>query len=260
LIGRGQPRRRSHLLTAAAFSTLALALFARAVNEALSERGLSAPFASSPMQTFVFGLAAIFPVAATLGFLLMCNDRLYHELVRHAAVDALTGLNNRRTLDELATRAIATAVQNNESMAMLMLDADHFKHINDAHGHEAGDEALRTLADVLQRSLQGDAMLGRVGGEEFVVVLPQADGPRAYAAAERLRVAVENTEFHVQREHVPLRVSIGIAVIDRDDDFAGLLRRADRAMYAAKRAGRNCVHGPLPFDADSAGKQERVPA
>jgi diguanylate cyclase (GGDEF)-like protein len=258
LMGQGPPRRRSHLLTAAAFATLALALLARAANELLSEHALSAPFVSSPMQTIVFGLAAVFPVAATLGFLLMCNDRLHQELKHHATVDTLTGINNRRTLDELATRAIALAHQHNERLAMLMLDADHFKHINDVHGHEGGDEALRILTAVLQRSLRSEAMVGRVGGEEFVVVLPQADEPCARASAENLRAAVEDTVFHIRNERVPLRVSIGIAMIEGGDDFASLLRRADQAMYAAKRAGRNCVHGPSSIAAVAAPAVERV--
>lgn len=258
LMWQGQPRRRSHLLTAAAFSALALALFARAANESLSAQALSAPFASSPMQTVAFGLAAVFPVAATLGFLLMCNDRLHQELKHHASVDTLTGINNRRTLDELATGAIARALQNNERLAMLMLDADHFKHINDVHGHEGGDEALRILSEVLRRSLHTDAMAGRVGGEEFVVVLPQADEPSARASAERLRAAIEDTVFHIRGERVPLRVSIGIAMIEDGDDFASLLRRADQAMYAAKRAGRNCVQGPLVSAPGSAAEAGRV--
>jgi diguanylate cyclase (GGDEF)-like protein len=253
LLGQGLPRRRGYLLTAAAFASLAVALLARALYVSVQEQVVATPFSSSPMQTIVFGLAAAFPVAATLGFLLMCNDRLYQELKHLATFDGLTGLNNRRALGELATRAIAAAQQGNERLAMLMLDADHFKHINDVYGHEGGDEALRTLAAVLRRSLRSGAMLGRVGGEEFVVVLPQADEACARDSAERLRVAVENAECRVQGERVPLRVSIGVAVIDGGDDFASLLRRADRAMYAAKRAGRNCVHGPLPANAAEVG-------
>ncbi|HSE11228.1 MAG TPA: GGDEF domain-containing protein [Rudaea sp.] len=245
LVSPGESRRRSHLLTAAAFSVLAFALFVRAAYEGLREQPMAMPFASTPMQAIVFGLAAAFPVAATLGFLLMCNDRLYQELVRHAALDALTGINNRRALDELATQAIATAQRNGANLAMLMLDADHFKHINDVYGHEGGDEALKTLTTVLLRSLGGDVMVGRVGGEEFAVVLPHADVSRARATAESLRAAVESTQFHIQGERVLLRVSIGIALMDRDDDFSSILRRADQAMYAAKRAGRNCVQGPL---------------
>jgi diguanylate cyclase (GGDEF)-like protein len=179
-------------------------------------------------------------------------------LKHHATVDALTGINNRRTLDDLATRAIALAQESDEGLAVLMLDADHFKHINDVHGHEGGDEALRILAAVLQHSLPSDAMVGRVGGEEFVVVLPRADAPCARASAETLRAAVEDTVFHIQGGRVPLRVSIGIAVLEGGDDFASLLRRADQAMYAAKRAGRNCVHGPLPVETVSASAAQHV--
>ncbi len=238
------PRRRSHLLTAAAFLAVAAVLAVRVAYEGLRPDVLPHAFAASWMQSAVFAIAACFPIVATIGFVLMASDRLNQELERQAALDALTGVCNRRTLGEQAARALALAHRHKRPLAGLLIDADHFKRINDVHGHEAGDEALQTLAAVLQCSLRAGDLFGRLGGEEFVVVLPEADEAAARASAERLRAAVEQAEFAAQHRRVPLRISIGIAVIDDHDDFADLLRRADQAMYAAKRAGRNCVCGP----------------
>ena len=241
----GSLRRRSYLLTAAAFALPACVLIVRAVYEGLRVHSLSSAFASTPMQSAVFGIAAFLPVISTLGFVLMCNDRLNRELVRQASLDPLTGISNRRALGEAAERAIAAASRNGHGLAVLLVDADHFKRINDEYGHAAGDSALKMLVEALCSVLRREDLFGRLGGEEFVVVLPEADPASARYAAERLRQAVERTEFVIQRTTVPLYVSIGIALYQSGhDDFATLLRRADQAMYAAKRAGRNCVAGP----------------
>lgn len=244
LLDWDQPRRRSHLLTATAFLALAGVLILRIVYEGLRDGTLASAFAPTPMQTAVFALAAFSPTVATLGFVLMCGDRLHQELERQATIDSLTGISNRRTLGELATRAIAAAHRHRRSLGLLLLDADHFKRINDVYGHEVGDEALQLIAATLQCELRSEDLLGRLGGEEFVIVLPDADDAAARAGAERLRHAVEATEFSAQHRRIPLSISVGVAVIDDNDDFASLLRRADQAMYAAKRAGRNRVIGP----------------
>jgi len=244
LIDVHPPRRRSQLLTAAAFLLLALVLLLRVAYEGLRTDELVHAFAASPMQTVVFAIAAVFPTVATLGFVLMCSDRLHQELERQATIDSLTGISNRRTLGELATRAIASAHRHKRQLAVVLVDADHFKRINDVYGHEVGDEALQIIAATLQCVLRSEDLFGRLGGEEFVVVMPDADETAARAGAERLRHAVEQVELIARHRRVPLRVSIGVAVIDAGDDLASLLRRADQAMYAAKRGGRNRVMGP----------------
>jgi diguanylate cyclase (GGDEF)-like protein len=238
------PRRRSQLLTAAAFVLLAVVLATRVLYEGLRADVLPHAFASSSMQTVVFAIAAVFPTVATLGFVLMCSDRLHQELERQATIDSLTGISNRRTLGELATRAIASAHRHRRSLAVVLVDVDHFKRINDVYGHEVGDEALQIIAATLQCVLRAEDLFGRLGGEEFVIAMPESDEAQARAAAERLRHAVEQVELIARHRRVPLRVSIGVAVIDEGDDFASLLRRADQAMYAAKRGGRNRVMGP----------------
>jgi diguanylate cyclase (GGDEF)-like protein len=249
LLDVARPRGRSHLLTASAFLGLAAVLVLRIVLESFSPIVPPSPFASTPIQSLVFAVAAFFPIVATLGFVLMCTDRLHQELEHRARVDPLTGISNRRTLGELAEQAIVSTRQRRRKLALLLVDADHFKRINDAFGHEVGDDALRVLAAALDCALRSQDVLGRLGGEEFVVVMPDCDETAARAAADRLRIAVEKTVFAAGEERVPLRVSIGFAVCGDADDFASLLRRADKAMYLAKRLGRNRVIGPSDMEA-----------
>jgi diguanylate cyclase (GGDEF)-like protein len=244
LLDWSQPRRRSQWLTATAFMAMGSVLVVRVIYEAVSAGPLTSAFTPTVMQTTVFAVTAFFPTVATLGFVLMCSDRLHQELERQATIDSLTGISNRRTLGEQATRAIAVAHRHKRSLALLLVDADHFKRVNDVYGHEVGDEALQLIAATMQCELRSEDLLGRLGGEEFVIVLPEADEAAARKGAERLRQAVEVTEFSAQHRRIPLRVSIGIAVIDDNDDFASILRRADQAMYTAKRSGRNRVVGP----------------
>lgn len=243
LLDWGQPRRRSHLLTASAFFIFAIVLMVRIVYEAIGNQSLENVVAASPIQAVVLACAVFFPAIATLGFVLMCTDRLNQELEHQAKIDPLTGISNRRTLDELAAAALAAARRHKRNLAVLLADADHFKRINDVYGHEVGDDALRALAITLDCALRSEDLLGRIGGEEFVIVLPDSDESAARASAERLRLAVEQTRFNVGEELLPLRISIGLAVAEEGDDFPALLRRADKAMYAAKRSGRNRVAG-----------------
>jgi diguanylate cyclase (GGDEF)-like protein len=239
-----QSRRRSYLLTAVAFATLFGIMLLRVPYEFFNTDGLQNAFLSTPMQAFVFASLAFFPAIATLGFLLMCSSRLYQELERQATFDSLTGINNRRTLGDLADRAIAAAQRHRRGLAVLLIDADHFKRVNDVHGHAIGDAALQLIAATLQCALRAEDLLGRLGGEEFVVLLPDAGETAACASAERLRAAVERGEFSTAQCAIPLHISVGVAVFRSGDDFASLLRRADQAMYAAKRSGRNRVIGP----------------
>jgi len=243
LVDWGQSR-RSHLLTAASFAALALVLAARAVFEGVQPEALPHAFAPNPMQTTAFALAVIFPTVATLGFVLMCSDRLYQELERQSTLDALTGISNRRTLELQAARAVAAAHRHRRELAAILIDADHFKHINDVYGHAAGDEALQKIAATLHHALRGEDLFGRLGGEEFVAVLPDTGEAAACASAERLRQAVEQLHFVAQHRPTPLRISLGVATLEPGDDVTTLWRRADQALYAAKNKGRNCVVGP----------------
>ena len=189
----------------------------------------------------VFG--ATLPMLATIGFTLMCVDRLSDDLSRLAMIDPLTGVYNRRTLASFAETAIADAQRLRLPLALLAIDVDHFKQINDRYGHDAGDEALLGLIERMRAALADDTMLSRIGGEEFAVLLPVMDEADAVELAERMRNEVASSPLRIGEHTLSLQVSIGIATLaDGPRNLHDLLREADRALYAAKHAGRNrCV-------------------
>ncbi|WP_159744501.1 sensor domain-containing diguanylate cyclase [Luteimonas cellulosilyticus] len=164
------------------------------------------------------------------------------KLRRSAEMDALTGSMNRRTIDSWLQRAYVEGDRSGRTVSVLFVDLDHFKSVNDRFGHACGDDCLRHVAQAL-RSVLGDGdMLGRYGGEEFIVVLPGQDGAAARTVGELMRTAVENIDMHHDGHRVRLTVSIGIATRHGDEHApAATIARADKALYAAKRQGRNCV-------------------
>ncbi|MHB9026697.1 MAG: GGDEF domain-containing protein [Armatimonadota bacterium] len=178
------------------------------------------------------------------------NARLFREVQRLATVDPLTGLTNRRHFTVSALREIHRASRSGSPLACLMLDIDHFKHINDTYGHAAGDAALQQIARCCARQLRPYDVIARYGGEEFVLLLPQTDGDGAVHVAERLREHVEGEPILIRETVIPLTVSIGsssLTLAGRVDDahaealLTSLVDDADRALYTAKEAGRNRV-------------------
>jgi diguanylate cyclase (GGDEF)-like protein len=182
------------------------------------------------------------PLIGTIGFLLMCNDRINNELSRLAMLDPLTGVFNRRTFDERAEAVIADAAREAKPLSLLAVDIDHFKHVNDEFGHAGGDEALRLVVALMQGTRAEGQILSRIGGEEFAVLLPGADEDDARTIAERLRRHLECSRIDVDGRELCLRISAGVATLGPGlETLPTLLRAADRALYAAKRAGRNRV-------------------
>jgi two-component system cell cycle response regulator len=153
--------------------------------------------------------------------------------------DALTGLYNRRFAFSQLEALVAGARRHERPLAVAMVDLDRFKAINDRHGHAVGDRVLVAAAGALRRALRAEDVLGRLGGEEFLAVLPDTDGEAAERAAERLRAAVAATDAPVA-----VRASVGWAVRGADEQADEVVRRADMALYAAKRAGGNRVGPP----------------
>ena len=165
------------------------------------------------------------------------------QLRRSAELDALTGTFNRRSMDQWLARAFLDAHRQRRPLSLLFIDIDHFKSVNDRLGHAGGDHCLREVATTLRGALEPSDMLGRYGGEEFVVLLPGRSGAEAREMAERLRTAVERCEFHHENHAERMTVSIGVATrLDREETPTEAVKRADQALYAAKRGGRNCVH------------------
>ena len=170
------------------------------------------------------------------------NAVLYQLAVRSAREDALTGLYNRNSMEQMIAREIAIARRKGQDMAMLVMDIDHFKKINDTWGHSAGDLALKHVADCIRSALRNTDLAFRFGGEEFVIALPDSDHAHAMQAAERLRACIANGACCAgQDREFRMTVSIGVTILRDDDTPPSLFARGDKAMYAAKQTGRNRV-------------------
>jgi two-component system cell cycle response regulator len=158
-------------------------------------------------------------------------------------VDPLTGLNNRRYLETHLTTLVGQAADKGRPLSLMILDIDHFKAVNDTFGHEAGDQVLKGFAGRIKKVIRGIDLFCRLGGEEFVVVMPDTTLDTAMKIAERVRQAVEKDVFSVMAEgrSIPVTVSIGLAERGRDVGMDGLIRRADKALYRSKDSGRNKV-------------------
>jgi two-component system, cell cycle response regulator len=164
--------------------------------------------------------------------------------IEMAITDALTGLFNRRYMESHLGTLIEQASARGKPLATLVIDIDYFKAINDSHGHDAGDDVLRDFALRIKRSIRGIDLACRYGGEEFVIVMPETDMTVAAMVAERLRRRIAAEPFAIAQgsRRIPVTISIGIAGLrDNDDTPANLLKRADQALYRAKRDGRNRV-------------------
>lgn len=171
------------------------------------------------------------------------NARLFAEAQRHATIDELTGVWNRRSFFEHAGREFQRSHRTLHPLAVLMIDIDYFKSINDTYGHAVGDQALRGLAERCRSQLRSIDIIGRYGGEEFAVLLPETDIEAAEHIAERLRCVVEQTSIMTSRGPLSLTISVGVAVYRPGDqtNLEVVIDYADRALYIAKRSGRNCV-------------------
>ena len=168
----------------------------------------------------------------------------YEEIYRLTIVDGLTGAHNKRFFQEFLTREMARSARTGRPLSLVMFDIDHFKKINDTYGHLTGDFILKELCRRVAESVRKDELLVRYGGEEFCVVLPEAENKGAMEFAERIRRIVEAREFFFEGTNIPVTISVGVATIQGEDiAFAELVQRADDNLYEAKRSGRNCVRG-----------------
>ncbi|MCB1959050.1 MAG: diguanylate cyclase [Rhodocyclaceae bacterium] len=161
------------------------------------------------------------------------------QLAVMATTDSLTGIPNRAHFIEKAKHHLQLAARNGSPLTLLMMDLDHFKDINDAHGHQAGDAVLQAFAAFVRTLVRKSDVFGRVGGEEFCVVLQNTDEKGGAIFAERLRRGVEALRVPFNGQRIGVTVSIGLARLDGDDNFQSLFSKADQAMYRAKAQGRN---------------------
>ena len=206
-------------------------------------------FAPNMLQTVTFLLAIFLGIGWTFGFVMMNSERLEFdlksaqvELERMAKIDFLTGIANNRFFSEAGASEIQRAHRYNRPLSVLMVDLDHFKKINDKYGHATGDKALVELAVICKNFLRNVDIFGRLGGEEFAMLLPETDITGGGIIAERLLSAIAKTNIEADNKILHITVSIGVAELLPDEDkLETLLKRADDAMYEAKRKGRNQV-------------------
>jgi two-component system cell cycle response regulator len=165
------------------------------------------------------------------------------ETVEQSITDSLTGLHNRRYLVGHLKTLVSQSLAQGRPLSVLIADLDHFKQVNDTHGHDAGDAVLREFSQRFRRNTRGIDLAGRLGGEEFLIIMPDTDLARGRQVAERLRSCVAADEFTIQGgKRIKVTSSVGLATLERADDTPDtLFKRADRALYAAKKAGRNRV-------------------
>jgi diguanylate cyclase (GGDEF)-like protein len=178
------------------------------------------------------------------------------ELRKLAAIDSLTGAMTGRTFSREAKKEVMRARRHGRDLGCIMFDLDHFKNINDSHGHAAGDLVLRSVASICQGELRSADLYGRVGGEEFAVILPETSLAGAVEIAERLRAKFAAATMSAGSTEIKITASFGVtAILEADREFESMLKRADGALYQAKNGGRNRV-----VSADRASQAQDLPA
>lgn len=204
---------------------------------------------ASSMSTLYFSSILLLEVTTALLFLMLNSQRLAKNLLQMqgdleklAAFDMLTGLYNRRKLEEVCTAALTHARVHNRPSALLLIDLDHLKQMNDTFGHPAGDALLNTVVKTIRSQLRDQDILGRLGGDEFVVVLPATPEDAAKTFADQIRQSVQCQPFLWEDQEMAMSISVGVAALsDADCNWQDWLKRADTNLYQAKKGGRNQI-------------------
>ncbi|CAH2603526.1 Diguanylate cyclase [Rhodovastum atsumiense] len=195
-------------------------------------------FQPSPLQLAAYFSAFLLLIMATNGFMMMAKDRSDARLRQLAMRDRLTGCWNRVRIEEAAGQEMDRLRRYAHPACVILVDLDHFKNVNDRHGHEAGDAVLRDFAQIARECIRATDILGRWGGEEFIVILPMSDLPEALVIAERMRRCIER---HIFPQGLRITISLGVAACLATDTWTDWFRRADAALYRAKAGGRNKI-------------------
>ena len=217
----------------------------------LNREALVADFAEfdlSILITIVVAVSAVLAIFAVPTVLLVRRFMMHGQLLAESRIDTKTGLLNASTWEREATAEIARAVRTGIPLALALVDIDHFKSVNDTHGHLVGDKALRAVTDALRSQLRGYDLAGRFGGEEFAILLPHAREADALNVAERLRVHIASLSIPIRDNdesgpYVKVTISVGVAALDSASrELNDMLAAADAALYHAKETGRNKTH------------------
>ncbi len=251
-IFRALPGRNVALRATGVIYALNTAFFIARGVSALTETAEAVPVMSSGFYAFALLWWLCVMLGVTLGMVLMASERLQDELDHQISRDPLTGTLNRRAFAALAEREVARTRRSGQPLALLMMDLDHFKQINDRLGHAAGDNFLQLFVRVATGALRGEDLLCRFGGEEFVALLPNTSADAALVVADRLRTAFAEAAGPAPvAQAAGVTVSIGISEMKAGEPLEDMLRRADQALYRAKHNGRNrcemaAVLAPVP--------------
>jgi len=248
------PRRYPCLYTIAASFGVGAGMIVRAAMYAAHAAGWQPPIDEPTLRLLFFSLGTLSMPAMTLGAVIMANAEIIARATYAADHDHLTGAPSRRAFFAAAERERARAARSGAPLSLLLFDVDHFKLVNDTHGHAVGDRVLVEIVERAGAVLRGQDTCGRLGGEEFAALLPDSGSGTALQAAERLRAALQRSPRDPREAGHPSRdgsgvgytVSIGVATLEPGETIASLLSRADLALYAAKSAGRNRVMAAEP--------------
>jgi diguanylate cyclase (GGDEF)-like protein len=231
----------------AAVILLAFAAFlALRVAYAIISPALTTSFVQDPFQVGAFLAAMIYGFCLTMALAVMLFREKQLELLVQARRDPLTGMRNRLSLQEHAEIEMLRASRSRQALSIILFDLDHFKQINDRHGHQAGDAALKAVADCVRTVMRSSDQAFRFGGEEFLVLLPGAAASQAAAVAERFRTELARIE--IELEACTLRLTASFGVVEwraGEESWDDLVRRADQALYQAKHGGRDQVIAPI---------------
>lgn len=258
-LGRGWNAERSMRTVGMTLALACVALTVRGVHALMYPDDYHDLMQASLGQGLTFLVSFIGLLGAGFGFVLASFERVARRMEEMASLDGLTGCSNRGTTDALLAHLLERGRREGSPVAFALLDIDHFKTINDRFGHQAGDAALRAFAAEVRRRLRASDVVGRLGGEEFGLVLPATDAPGATRLVEQVRAAVEELELCCPLgQRFTLTVSAGVVVAPSDAAMSAdrVYMLADRALYRAKALGRNRIHlgdeslaaaPPVPF-------------
>ncbi|KYN88802.1 histidine kinase [Vibrio cidicii] len=226
-------------LLSAAFSLMSLWMLFRAGFTYHSAEIADFMLASDVHQiSFLLSIALILALGFT--FPLMVNARLVINIYNTSLLDPLTNLYNRRAMEDMVPRELSRVERTHSELSIILLDIDHFKQVNDQYGHQVGDVTLAGIGQLLNTHLRGQDLSFRIGGEEFLILLPDTNLDSALVVAEKLRQIMSETQFSAKQQE-PCTASFGVAQLLQHDEWDSLLNRADAALYLAKRKGRNRV-------------------
>lgn len=193
------------------------------------------------MLTGVTGLVSAVGLAELIKTDQRAQDKLLSEYMQAASMDGLTGLANRQALDRAMGSALGSFDSRRNPLTLMMFDVDHFKLINDQHGHQAGDEVLRHISNLAVDFFRGKGCVARYGGEEFAVVLPGVKLRDAFLLSDEFRKLVEKNACRYRDVLIQIRISVGVTEAKNGEACEEVVRRADLGLYTAKKMGRNCV-------------------